>query len=95
MTYVAKDNMRVRIYIGTWQVECEFYFLVDSRLTDALNRKNEDFIPVTDAEVSDATTGRLLFKAPFMDLSRQGVLAVCPLDACDGEHSDPETRGNM
>ena len=79
MSYVKKDQMRVRLFIGSWDVECTFHHIPESRLTDTLNCKNSDFLAVTDATVTDMVTGRHLFETPFMNVNRMAVIALSPL----------------
>ncbi len=78
--YTSKDKVRCVIVSGNWRIEGDLHVLADSRLTDSLNSKAKDFIAVTDALVCDATTGKELFRPPYMAVNRLSIAAVFPLD---------------
>ena len=51
-----------------------------SRLTDALNSRSKDYIAVTDAVVSDVSTGQELYRPAYVAVNRLTVFAVFPLE---------------
>lgn len=77
--HVQKDKERVGVIAGEWYLEGDLHLLSGSRMTDALNRK-DDFVALTEVTVCDARTKQQLFRSGFMNLNRLSVLSIWPLD---------------
>lgn len=68
-----KDRVAIVALVGAWRVEGQMYVLSDSRLTDSLNSRANDFIAVTDAKVYRASDGSLLMESPYLALNRVSI----------------------
>lgn len=88
--HVAKERERVGAVAGDWYLEGDLHLLEGSRMTDALNRK-DDFLALTDVVVCDARTRQEMFRSGFMNLNRLSVLSIWPLDEVEqyGKEDDP------
>lgn len=78
--YTSKDKVRCVIVAANWRIEGDVHVLAGSRLTDALNSKAKDFIAVTDAVVFDATTGKELFRPPYVAVNRENMAVIFPVE---------------
>lgn len=80
MVYTEKDKVRCFIATGEFHIEGEMYVLTGSRLTDALNSKAKDFLVVTDAKVTSADNGKLLFEPSYLAVNRDAISIIFPLE---------------
>jgi len=78
--YTSKDKVRCMMVAANWRIEGYVHVLAGSRLTDALNSKAKDFIAVTEAVVSDATTGAELYRPSYVAVNRESMSVVIPLE---------------
>lgn len=78
--YTSKDKVRCVVVVGNWRVEGDIHVLAGSRLTDALNSKAKDFIAVTDSVVFDATTGKEIFRPPYLAVNRDAMSVIFPVE---------------
>ncbi len=77
--YTSKDKVRCVLAVESWRVEGDIHVLEGSRLTDSMNSKAKDFIAVTDAVVYDVSTGRELFRPPYIAVNRARMSAIFPI----------------
>jgi hypothetical protein len=75
-----KDKTRVVIYVGEWRVEGDIHILAESRLTDALNSRNKDFLAVTDAVIYEAKTDDVVARTSFLDINRTTISIIYTVD---------------
>lgn len=80
MVYTSKDKVRCVMVAGTWRIEGDVHVLEGSRLTDSMNSKAKDFIAVTEAQVYDASTGKLLFSPPYVAVNRESIAVIFPIE---------------
>lgn len=74
-----KEKIRCALMIGAWRIEGEVHVLADSRLTDALNSKANDFLAVTDAAVFDGASGEKLYEREYVTVNRSSIVFAFPL----------------
>ena len=78
--YTPKDKIRCVMVVEGWRIEGDVHVVSGSRLTDALNSRSKDYIAVTDAVVSDVSTGQELYRPAYVAVNRLTVFAVFPLE---------------
>lgn len=76
----SKDKVRCVLVVGSWRVVGDVHVLTGSRLTDTLNAKVKGFFAVTDAVITDLSTGEELFAPEYMAVNRDSVAVVFPLN---------------
>jgi len=74
------EKVKVVLYIGEWRVEGDLHVLMKSRLTDALNARQRDFLAVTDATIYHAVTGEKIVERPFLDVNREAITVIYTVD---------------
>lgn len=74
-----REKLKVVICTSLYRIEGEMYILPGSRLTDQLNARTHDFLPITKAKVLSATQDKVLYEADYLALSREAILMVFPL----------------
>lgn len=84
-----KDKIRVTICTSLYRIEGEMYILPDSRLTDLMNVKAKDFLPITDVTFSHPYENRVFAKVDFAVINRDSVLAIFPVG--DDQQIDTES----
>ena len=72
-----KEKLRVIIYTSNQRIRGEVHLYENSRLTDILNADTatKDFLPVTNAEVTDARGGKT-FEVSFLSINRKHIEVV-------------------
>lgn len=70
---IPKERKEVVIFTRNHKVEGEVYLLLDSRLSDELNIRVRDFIPVTNAKVFSLMGDSLLYSADFVSVNKQAI----------------------
>lgn len=78
--YTSKDKVRCIMVASTWRIEGDVHVLAGSRLTDAMNSKAKDFVAVTEAVVYDASTGKELFRPPYVAVNRASIAVIFPAE---------------
>ena len=78
-----KDRIRVTICTSLYRIEGEMYVLPDSRLTDMMNVKAKDFLPITDVTFYHPYENRVFAKVDFAVVNRDSVLAILPMEDAD------------
>ena len=75
----SSDEMtKVVIYTDSYRIDGKIALIPGARLTDYI-RMVKDFLPVTDAVVSDKT-GNRMFATSFLDVGREYVELIVPAD---------------
>lgn len=80
MAITQKDKLRVSIATMYYRVEGDIYVLKGSRLTDMLNVKAHDFLPITNAKIFSSPSDRFIVEAPYLAIQRDAITLVVPLD---------------
>lgn len=70
---VPKERREVVIYTHNHRIEGEIYLLADSRLSDELNLKVKEFLPVTSARVYSITGDSLLYETDFVTVNKHSI----------------------
>ncbi|MBA3709669.1 MAG: hypothetical protein H0W83_12715 [Planctomycetes bacterium] len=70
------ETTAVVIFTDSYRIDGRIALMPDARLTDFI-RTVKDFIPVTDAVVSDKQ-GKRLFATSFLDVGREYVELIVP-----------------
>jgi len=73
---VKKEKMEVIIRTSHVKVEGAIYKLPDTRLLDMLNKTAEPFIPVSEANVYDLNTGKLIFESSFLAINKEHIVIM-------------------
>lgn len=66
----------VVIHTATEKIEGTAHVLSDSRLLDLLNRRDDNFIPISDAKLFDLKSGQLLFSTNFLAVNKNQVILI-------------------
>jgi hypothetical protein len=76
-------EQRLKVFISTdnYQITGDIAHFVDMRLTDFMIAANQ-FIAVTKAEVKNLK-GDLLFRTSFLNVRRDSIELITPLDAIE------------
>lgn len=75
-----KQKIKVTMCTSLYRIEGDLYILPDSRLTDLMNVKVKDFLPVTDVTFYHPYENRVFAKVDFAVVSRDSVLAIFPME---------------
>lgn len=70
---IPKERRDVIIFTRNHRIEGEIYLLMDSRISDELNIRVRDFIPVTNAKVYSLTGETLLYSADFLSVNKNSI----------------------
>jgi hypothetical protein len=74
---ITKDRVRVVASTGATLVSGVFHVSPEHRIKDELNQA-EAFIAITDAEVQDERTGRVLYSGDLVLLNKQRLVWIMP-----------------
>ncbi|MCX7831421.1 MAG: hypothetical protein N2440_00735 [Actinobacteria bacterium] len=80
MKYIKKEKLRVVVYTEQYRIVGNIYFVPGTRLTDTLNVKVKDFIPLTEVVVMDNKENAVLVEVPYLAVYRDSILFVHPLE---------------
>lgn len=80
MPYIKKEKIRVAVYTDKYRVIGYFYYVPGTRLTDTLNVKVKDFIPLTDAVVLDIKENAVIAEIPYVAVYRDAIRFVYPIE---------------
>lgn len=76
---VEKVKIEAVIYTQQHRIKGEVYLLKGSRFTDFMNAAARyGFMPVTNAKVYSLSEGKLLYKAPFLNVNKNFVVMAIP-----------------
>lgn len=70
---IPKERQMVVIYTRNHKIEGEIYLLNDSRISDELNIRVREFIPVTNARIFTLSGDSLLYTAEFVTVNKQAI----------------------
>lgn len=76
---IPKERKEVVIYTRNHKIEGEMYLLVDSRISDELNIRVREFIPVTNARIFTLSGDSLLYQTDFVTVNKQAIDMVLSL----------------
>lgn len=76
---VPKERKEVVIYTRNHKIEGEMYLLVDSRISDELNIRVREFIPVTNARIFTLSGDSLLYQTDFVTVNKMSIDMVLSL----------------
>jgi hypothetical protein len=76
---IPKERREVVIYTRNHKIEGEMYLLVDSRISDELNIRVREFIPVTNARIFTLSGDSLLYETDFVTVNKQSIDLVLSL----------------
>jgi uncharacterized RmlC-like cupin family protein len=80
MTFTPKDKIRVMVCTSLYRIEGEMYVLPGSRLTDIMNVKAKDFIPITNAVFRHPYDNKVFSKSSFTVINRDSILMIFPVE---------------
>ena len=58
------------------KIEGMIHKLINDRMLDMLNQKDEDFLAVSDAKVYNNSTGKLMFTSDFLAVNKRHVVLL-------------------
>jgi hypothetical protein len=61
-------------------VEGTIHLLPQERMTDYLEETEKNFIPVTNATVTNISNGQVLHTTKFLSLNKNEVIVICPTE---------------
>lgn len=70
---IPKERRTVVIFTRNHKIEGEIYLLMDSRVSDELNVRIREFIPVTNAKVFTLSGDCLLHTADFLSVNKHSI----------------------
>lgn len=70
---IPKERKEVVIFTRNHKIEGEIYLLMDSRISDELNVRVREFIPVTNARVFSLNGDSLLYTADFVTVNKHAI----------------------
>lgn len=79
--HAKKEKIRVEIYTSLHRIEADLHIFAGARLTDIMqSRETASFFALTDVIVFDVGSGNELFRTDFIDISRNHIIMVRPLE---------------
>lgn len=89
--HAKKERLRVELYTVNHRLVADLHIFAGARLTDIMqSRETSSFFALTDVEVYDVRSGEMLFRADFLDVNRNHIVMIRPLET---PASRPETPG--
>ena len=70
---IPKERRDVVIYTRNHKIEGEVYLLLDSRLSDELNVRIREFLPVTNARIYTLSGDSLIYSADFVTINKHSI----------------------
>ncbi len=70
---VPKERREVVIFTRNHKIEGEMYLLMDSRMSDELNVRVREFLPVTNAKVFTLSGDSLLYTTDFITINKHSI----------------------
>ena len=70
---VPKERREVVIFTRNHKIEGEMYLLMDSRMSDELNVRVREFLPVTNAKVFTLSGDSLLYSTDFITINKHSI----------------------
>ncbi len=90
--YIKKEKIRVMIYTDQLRISGNIYYVKGTRLTDTLNVKVKDFIPVTEAVVMKIDENVVVAEVPYLAVYRDAIRVVFPVEP-EEQVSQAESAG--
>jgi hypothetical protein len=79
--HAKKERIRVEVYTNRHRIEADLHIFSGARLTDIMqSRETQSFFALTDVIVYSIESGKELFTADFIDISRNHIVMVRPLE---------------
>jgi hypothetical protein len=79
--HAKKEKIRVELYTNLHRIEADLHIFAGARLTDIMqSRETQSFFALTDVVVYDIVSGKELFRADFVDISRSHIVMLRPLE---------------
>jgi hypothetical protein len=76
---VPKERKEVVVFTRHHKIVGEMYLMMDSRISDELNTKAKEFLPVTNASVYSINGDCLLYTADFVSVNKHAIDIVLAL----------------
>jgi hypothetical protein len=70
---VPKERREVVIFTRNHKIEGEMYLLMDSRVSDELNVRVKEFLPVTNARIFSLNGDSLLYTTDFITINKHSI----------------------
>src|SRR3712207_3327818 len=80
---ISKDTLPAFIRTAEHVVVGHIHTRPDRRLKDELNEDSSRYLPITDAQVYDAASEKLLYHSSFMLIAYHHIVLISPLDALE------------
>lgn len=80
---IKKDKIRVVVYTEHYRIVGNLHYIPGTRLTDTLNVKTRDFIPLTEVVVMDNKENAIFVEVPYLAVFREAILFIHPLESED------------
>lgn len=78
---VAKDTLPAFVRTADQIIVGHVYVRPEKRLKDELNEDSSRFLPITNAQVFDAASEKLLYHSGFLLIAYSHIVMISPLDA--------------
>ncbi|MGQ9476524.1 MAG: DUF6812 domain-containing protein [Actinomycetota bacterium] len=79
--HARKEKLRVEIYTTSHRILADLHIFAGARLTDIMqSRETQSFFALTDVEVYDLHTGDFLFRTDFIDINRNHIVLIRPVE---------------
>ncbi len=79
--HAKKEKIRVEVHTILHRIEADLHIFSGARLTDIMqSRETQSFFALTDVVVYSVESGKELFTADFIDISRNHIVMVRPLE---------------
>ncbi|MBI2266814.1 MAG: hypothetical protein HYU64_16905 [Armatimonadetes bacterium] len=76
---IPKERKNVIVYTRNHKIEGEMYVLMSARISDELNVRVREFIPITNAKVYTLSGDSLLYSAEFLSVNKHAIDLVVTL----------------
>lgn len=70
---IPKERREVVVFTRNHKIEGEMYLLMDSRISDELNVRVKEFIPITNAKIFSLSGDSLLFSTDFVTVNKSSI----------------------
>jgi hypothetical protein len=83
MAFSKKEKIRVMIYTARYRVEADLHIIPGSRLTDIMNVKSKDFLPLTNVKILSSDEDEILQEASYAAILRDSIIIISPVSDLD------------
>ncbi len=70
---IPKERREVVVFTRNHKIEGEMYLLMDSRISDELNVRVKEFIPITNAKIYTLSGDSLLYTTDFITVNKHSI----------------------